>query len=355
MSVILCDYIGAEGGHSLKVLRETASLLKEAQIEPIICAPKTYEKYFQGYAYIRLPYNISFKYNKNRIKHYIRQLTVYFKYTCNFIKICTLNHTLWLTTVSFHFFVFLFFSRKIKPNLIATLYVQDYSFRFKKNSPINYFFLKSLSKIDYIVSTNESLSFNNKIIYLKDYYFSDRYREYLRTVLHKKDQIICLGTVNKDKKDIRGAIIALQCVNIPAFIIGNFQDKDFYTEVAQLNHNINIKIVNKNLPEEDYYSLMAESKYMLLPYYEEAYQNKTSGVLQECVFLKVIPITHKNILAFNQIEGIGYEDINEIANIDFYKVDAQRYQESYEYLINSVYNKNIFLEKIKKMINELEG
>ena len=58
--------------------------------------------------------------------------------------------------------------------------------------------------------------------------------------------------------------------------------------------------------------MIAESKYTLLPYKLERYENATSGILLESIFLKSIPIAPKWLLENNNISGIGYDNLDDL-------------------------------------------
>lgn len=60
---------------------------------------------------------------------------------------------------------------------------------------------------------------------------------------------------------------------------------------------------------------MAESKYCLVPYDAEFYKNRTSGVIQESLFCRTIPISHKEILEFANVDGIGYEKLDDLKKL----------------------------------------
>ena len=87
----------------------------------------------------------------------------------------------------------------------------------------------------------------------------------------------------------------------------------FYNEDEKRYNKLKIKcdgniiIKNNNLSYIDYLSKIAESKFVILPYKESSYSNRSSGVLLETIFLGSIPIAPKFLLNFNNIKGVDYE------------------------------------------------
>lgn len=351
--IILCDYIGATEGHSLKVLKETAILLKRSGITPIICAPSIYRDYFKRYKFIALPFCICRRYESNKLKKIFLKLSNGVKYFINFAKVFSFKEVIWFTTVSLHLFLYLFLVCKNKHKIITTLYIQNYKYQYKSKI-LDYMFRKSLSKVTYIVSTNDNLKFPNKTIYIKDYYFTDYYKELLKKYEHvKKRQIVCLGVVDEKKKDLVNLIKVAENLNIKVIIVGYFFDMDYFARISKLNRSSNVIIKNENLSEEKYYKLLAESEFAILPYHLEQYKNKTSGVLQECVFLNTIPIAPRELLSFNGIDGIGYNNICELSILYYEKINIGMYRRKYNILKETIFSESLFSEKIKKIMLEI--
>ena len=55
---------------------------------------------------------------------------------------------------------------------------------------------------------------------------------------------------------------------------------------------------------EEYYQLIGSSKYVLLPYDEDFYKNRTSGVMIEGVFVNSIPIANASIMDFVRLREL---------------------------------------------------
>ena len=54
------------------------------------------------------------------------------------------------------------------------------------------------------------------------------------------------------------------------------------------------------------------------------YQNRTSGVLLESLYVGSIPVAPSGLLDQNKLPGIGYGDLKELASIDLKNVPADK-------------------------------
>lgn len=86
--------------------------------------------------------------------------------------------------------------------------------------------------------------------------------------------------------------------------------------------------------------------------YAEFYKNRTSGVIQECLFCDCIPIAPRSILEFCGIEGVGYEDIHELAEISLDDVDVSGIRVGYKKLRDDFYNKAVVKRKVIDCIKD---
>ena len=99
-------------------------------------------------------------------------------------------------------------------------------------------------------------------------------------------------------------------------IVGKFLDQQRYLDL-QCRAKENIIIENVVLSEDEYYRKLAGAKYSILPYDMKVYAGRTSGVLQETVFVGTIPIAPKRLLEENQVRGIGYEQLDEMIDMAY--------------------------------------
>ena len=193
--------------------------------------------------------------------------------------------------------------------------------------------MKSLDKISLYVITNPALKLFDNQITIPDYYYSEKYDAYSEVV--KKEQIACLGAM-RGTKDLMGVVKRFNGTGIKVLIAGDFMDKEELKTIEDIADS-NIIIKDAVLSFEEYYELIAESKYVILPYKLERYENATSGILLESLFLRSVPIAPKWLLENNKIAGIGYDKLEDLPsgieafdmlskeidfNIDEYRVET---------------------------------
>ena len=175
---------------------------------------------------------------------------------------------------------------------------------------LNFFYRKGASKFDGLIYTQKGMAqFHPNAIYIPDYsYNKEKYQKYEQAA--KKEKVVCPGTMNPFKK-LEEMIEAFNINGIKLEIRGYFFDKERFQRLLKMKKD-NIVIEDVILSEEEYYRMIAEAKYCILPYDMEQYAGRTSGVLQESVFLNTIPIAPSPLLRENQIQGIGYGDIMDL-------------------------------------------
>ncbi|MCM1125475.1 MAG: hypothetical protein NC429_03305 [Lachnospiraceae bacterium] len=324
--VLLVDYYGTcnkEGepvGHSSKVLAEYSNLLKEkckvgAAVSPCLI-PKEIEKYNE---IISLKYNICTEDAKS-IAGRIRDKFKLFYNIRQAFKIKGYD-VLWFYRTDFFLYLFLYlFYRKEKE---YKLIVQVYQDEFGKGwlgSLLKKIFMAGVSKADGIIYTRQGMQFPHRnTFYMPDYYYSEeKYAKYLG--VKKQYKVVCLGAMNPYKK-LEELVEVFNVNGICLEIKGFFYDKKRYEELCKVKKD-NITIENRILGEEEYYSIMAEAQYSILPYDIQQYSGRTSGVLQESIFLGCIPIAPYQLLKENGSAGIGYEELRDLAERDFFRQEA---------------------------------
>ena len=164
----------------------------------------------------------------------------------------------------------------------------------------------------------------------------------------KKEQAVCLGTMN-EKKLLRESVEAFTKSGYPLYIAGQFTSAETFQYLNSIKGN-NIIIENRFIENEEYYKLMAESKYCLVPYDVEFYKNRTSGVIQESLFCRTIPISHKEILDFANVDGIGYERLDDLKELDLEKIDINDFRPKYNDEINAVYQYDVVKKTVVSAI-----
>lgn len=205
-----------------------------------------------------------------------------------------------------------FFKNKKKIVIVSFENWDNYIKRKTKKSILQKFFVKrGLSRLDGCLVTN--LQYKPKVPYLRipDYYLTEEISAYSKR--KKQFGCVCLGGVRAGK-DIIGLIMVMRKKDIPLLIAGSFYSKEMY-QTARRYQTDNIKIENRNLSYEDYMDYLSKFKYLVLPYDEKSYDGRTSGVLQEGIFVGAIPIAPRILLKQNKIQGLGYQNISEIPDL----------------------------------------
>lgn len=228
---------------------------------------------------------------------------------------------IWFINVDFCLgIVLMLYKNKFKDrNIIVTLCIDHYKYGGIGSKIKNYFYQKIIKNVSNIFSSNNNLSFHSNSINIPDYFYSDKLYSKYKDVI-KENKVVCIGTMN-ESKDLEGLISIFNKININLYIIGPFFNKEQFDKCILIKED-NITIENIILDKERYYNLIAGSKYVIIPYKEDAYSNRTSGVLLETIFLKSIPIAPKFLLNFNNIKGVGYESLNEL--FDFFSNEKEK-------------------------------
>lgn len=340
------NYVNNDGlpiGHGMKVLSEMALLL-EGQFETVIISSKAYntdlniaEVKRDGIPPIcqnRLSIN---SINKNVFNNLRKALVL--------AKDCDV---IWFTNTDWHLMAYLPFAQKTK-KIIATVYrdirkdvgQSQSRLAFIKRQLVE----RGLARINLFVATNMNLKLGQSQVFIPDYILGDNYKKYFSD--QKISRILCVGAMRKSK-DLMGVINHFRGTNIQVYLVGSFQDKDWLMQLEE-RCTSNIVIEDRMIPYDEYYKLIAESRFTILPYDMNVYETATSGILQEAIFLGSIPIAPEQLLRFNSINGIGYTDLSELPT-DCLSLDLMASTVENEL---DVYEKSVVQERIKESILKL--
>ncbi len=308
----MCDEYGKCVGHSVKVTNEYGRMIKELGVDiKLICSPCIADgadtSLFKDV--VKLPNNISII--GNSIGKRISDKLKLFRN----IKIALRNEgTIFFYQVDFFFFLYikLFYKKKPGRRIVILIYHQDFTGgRFA--GTLHKIYQSALRKIDGIIYTQKGAEILcDNAVWMPDFvYRNDIYEKY--QLRHKNDRVVCLGTINRYKQIEQLIDIWREHKDLPKLIIaGRFDTKERFESVCNdLPDNVTIK--DELLKSEEYMTLLSESKYSILPYDMEQYKNRTSGVLLESIYCRVIPIAPRKLLEQNKLPGIGYEDMSEIS------------------------------------------
>ena len=185
-----------------------------------------------------------------------------------------------------------------------------------------YFFIKNFylkKRINVLIKTNKKLNFTVKnILYMPDYYYIPEFYSRYATV-KDKNLVVCLGQNNRYKQIIP-LIQKFGGSKYTLLITGKFFQTEFFENAVDCAAEYdNIFIKNDNISSDEYYSILAEASYCVVPYDSDFYYERTTGVAIEAMFSDTVVIGPKSILDFNDIDGICYDKLE---NLDLCALDA---------------------------------
>lgn len=217
----------------------------------------------------------------------------------------------WFTNVEWRLLAYLAFVPK-KNKVMLTIYrdvIKDIEESSSKLKWLKLAFVRrGLKRTDLVIVTNKNLNLSSKQVFLPDYYYSEQYKQYNTT--NKSERILCVGSM-RESKDLRGIVHHFSGTDIPVYIVGSFADKNELNFLKE-NSNDNIIIEDRVVPYDEYYRLIANSRFTIMPYDMKNYEAATSGILQESIFLDAIPIAPMKLLDFNSVSGIGYDQLGDL-------------------------------------------
>ncbi|MCR1839491.1 hypothetical protein [Murimonas intestini] len=352
--LIMVDYIGNSSedgnpiGHPIKVALDNKKLLDDfCKIEYLAPNNSRNKLNFDGKG---LPYYAIR--GKSGFYMLIRNYWIELLNLHKVLKVFYESNT-WFYNTDYVLFLWLIFRRKSKNKVLCSTYVNIPEDQLAFVKKIKKLLIRLASKkIDLLIYSNKDFNCKyTKTIYMPDFlYDSEKYSKYNTDI--KKSKVISLGTISEGNKEIIEMIEAFNESGYPLEIVGKFYDEDLYHRALNIKKN-NVIIRNEFINDDLYCSLLAESKYSILPYREAAYKHKTSSVILESVFLKAIPIAPQFILDKNEISGIGYNSISELSKINLDYVDCNKY--NYNELIKKKYLKAGYSEQLKIFLERGNG
>lgn len=246
---------------------------------------------------------------------------------------------IWFYVSDIYLYLFLLIMRKGRRKIGVNMFEEYIGSKIK-----NWIFRKAQKKVDVAFVTNKILMQNiPNGIFIPDYaYNAEIYGIYQK--LEKREQAVCLGTMN-EKKLLEEAVEVFSQNGYPLYIAGQFSSEEAFKKLCE-KKAANIIIENRYVDSEEYYQLLGSSKYSLVPYDAAFYKNRTSGVIQECLFCNTVPISHREILEFNNVQGVGYENISDLETCNLKAVDVSAILETYEKERQCFYNYETIRDKM---------
>ncbi len=211
-------------------------------------------------------------------------------------------------------------------------------------------FERAQKKIALIIATGYGYRFKNvKSVYIPDYtYDKSIYGRYAAGAVAAETKIVvpegryavCLGTMNPEKQ-LEEMTEAFSRIGYPLIVAGRFYDKERLARLRDAAAD-NVTFIDSYLSVDEYYMLLTNAEYAVLPYSPEQYGSQTSGVLQEAVFCGTIPVSYSRVLDGNRVKGIGFESFDELKkeNLELTSKMRQDCLDEYDRLRREVYDKN---------------
>lgn len=304
-----CDETGKPIGHSPKVLQEYCDLIEDKYIVGTALSPCLEQTAGERFCDVfKLKYDIRAYGHKGLLERIIDKLKLF--YNIHQVLQISSYDIIWFYRTDFFIFFYFYLKKKSDKKTIGLVYHEGFA-QGILGRVLKYFYQKGALKFDGLIYTQKGMTvFHPNTIYIPDYYYDrDKYKKYEHP--KKKEKAVCPGTMTPYKK-LEETIDAFNVNGIELEIKGYFYDKERFHNLLKTKKD-NIVIEDVILSEEEYYSMIAEAKYCILPYDMGQYISRTSGVLQESVFLNTVPVAPERLLKENNIKGIGYKEISELA------------------------------------------
>lgn len=302
---------GQAYGHAEKALNDTVNICKKLGINyEVATALDCVNNQKSGW--IALPYSFKVsEYDYRNFSKIIKNLRV----ACN--QNCDDETLLWFINVDWYLFLFLAFWRG-RNKVLCTIYKDRYdqinSLKGKKGKigDLLYRLGKTgINKVSLFFETFESDKRDSDSVYIPDYVYTAFY-DSIRTE-YKKDQVICPGTINV-QKDVEGLVDVFSRIDYPLLIAGEFVNNELFNKLDEIKTK-NVSIQNRRLEYDEYYTLIAQSKYCITPYDMKRYGSATSGVIREAIYLGTTVIAPEQMLHNMGLQGIGYNKLQDLTSI----------------------------------------
>lgn len=333
MKIKIIDYIGNSFnnipiGHPKKVIEQFYNILSD-DFDVELVLPEIYMDDFE--IDLKVPYYQKIENNKSILK----KLYSTFKKFLNIVDVVksTEDELLFFVNIDITLFVSLIFVSRTKKIAIV-----NYT-----NYESNTGNIKSLVKkyIYRIVKDKILLEFSTFNVmsdkFIPDYYFISNDQKPERS---PEVDLLVIGTIN-EAKDVISLIQNTVNTNLALRVVGKFYDENYYEEVLKCSYNAsNITILNKYLSEEEYRDEISRTKYVVLPYRMDIYNNLTSGVFLDAIYNNKPIICPKTPFFEQFIDsniGIIYSKMNDLEGL----IELHSYNES---LIN--------IEELQKRYSE---
>ncbi|MGN1367974.1 MAG: hypothetical protein ACI4WX_03825 [Aristaeellaceae bacterium] len=348
--ITVADYIGysdrqgAPMGHPVKVMGETAALLLPFEAVCIAAPEKhlAHIRYQGGMPCIGLKHSVG-AYDRNKVGNL-------FKKWRNLGRIFSqASGEVWFVTADFSLFAYLFCHPGKRKRSILTLCYQPLAC---PSGWRKHIISAVLRDVRLIAATNAHFlpALPGNVMLMPDYcYDPGLYAAYSHGPL--AERTVCVGMMSPSKK-LEELVQAFSGVQNELVIAGDFsQHQERYGRLMTMKGS-NVTLINRRMENAAYYRMLADAKYVVLPYDMALYNERTSGILLETIFLHRVPVAPKRLLAYNGIAGIGYEQISDIPLLlGRAEVDAAIVREN-DRLVKERFDLDAIRENVKRKLRE---
>lgn len=210
---------------------------------------------------------------------------------------------------------------------------------------------KGLNRLDLCITTNPTCTQGKKSVFLPDYFRTEAEKELYD--VPKSDQVASVGLITTGKNVTSVMkLFTKNDIGIPLVVKGRIRNHCLTpAQVAHMNRSGKVNVTDCYLRDDEYWKLLAESKFVIVNCNTKIYGNRTSGVLLDSIFVGCIPIAPVEILENNRIKGIGYTNIRQIPNL------IQEYRKSNPDMMNdlSIYELEHFVKVLKPFFHKVPG
>lgn len=329
-------------GHFNKTAEQFFSILS-SNTEVAIIGGKTYCSYFEKQNIIRLPFFTTkdeFD-SKNKIIKYI-------------IRIKSIINTLFSLASDCDVLIFQDANQTVLYTLLKYIPVQKDVYLIKysveKRNKTNIAYAKIKDKISGIITSIEDVGnfYGTRYLIIPDYFPI----ETQKVEVEKKYDFAVLGTgmLYKDYEDV---VNCFKNRSERVLIAGHFSDLERFQKLKAIS-TANITLRNEYLSDSEYIECICSTKYILLPYKPEGYEEKSSGVVLDAVY-RGVPVVTTDLKSFQFIKnsGIGYVYKGSLSSVidEIDSLNAEDFKETLTQFTDEQMKKGLRIPHFLKLMN----
>jgi hypothetical protein len=314
LTIHLVDYIGQSStdrrpvGHASQALKDLRDLLS-GWVTAAFVLPRNYGEFFPD-----LKSSTAFE-----LRYFcdVDIRSPFCRIRCLFGKVRNLLHVflsgkgkiLWFMNVDFLFFIFLvLFPLSRKTTVISTLYLQEYGQGSGRGRRIkNHFLRRGLKKVDLVVKSNSAMFFSGRNVFCPDYIYR---RDMFPMQSEKKTYLLCAGLMNQAKEVEKLASVCCDA-KIPLKIAGFFPDKKLLKKVEKHSGG-SVEVVDRYFAEEEFRQMVSGAEFLVIPYREENYDRRTSGIFLESIYADTVPVAPEFLTRFMNLPAVEYDRLENL-------------------------------------------